>query len=175
MSLDLRYPIGPFGHDGPVLPPQRDAWINEIEALPRAFREAAEPLSDAHLDTRYRKGGWTLRQVIHHVPDSHLNAYTRFCWTLTEVSPTIKAYDENAWARLPLYAGPIGPSLALLGAVHARWGALLRTLNESAWARRFHHPETDTTHRLDLTLGTYAWHGRHHLAHLTTTIDRHGW
>ncbi|MEL7168332.1 MAG: YfiT family bacillithiol transferase, partial [Bacteroidota bacterium] len=175
MSVDLRYPLGTFGHDGPVLPPQRTAWIDDIAALPLAFRNAAESLSGSQLDTPYREGGWTLRQVIHHVPDSHLNAYTRFCWTLTEDTPTIKAYDENAWARLKLYAGPIEPSLALLDAIHARWTALLRGLDEAAWARRFHHPETDTSHRLDMVLGTYAWHGRHHLAHLTTTIDRFGW
>ncbi|MEM6782387.1 MAG: YfiT family bacillithiol transferase [Bacteroidota bacterium] len=175
MAVDLRFPIGLFGHDAPVLPPQRDAWIDAIEALPMAFHAAGESLSDDQLDTPYREGGWTLRQVIHHVPDSHLNAYTRFCWTLTENAPTIKAYDENAWARLPVYRGPIAPSLALLDAIHARWVLLLRSLNEADWARTFHHPETLTTHRLDMVLGTYAWHGRHHLAHLTTTIERHGW
>lgn len=175
MDVDLRYPIGPFGHEGPVLPPLRTVWIEVIEALPRAFRTAAEPLTDAQLDTRYREGGWTLRQVIHHVPDSHLNAYTRFCWTLTEDAPTIKAYDENAWAGLSLYAGPIAPSLALLDAIHTRWAMLLRSLDEAMWSRTFHHPETQTDHRLDVVLGTYAWHGRHHLAHLTSTIERHGW
>ncbi|MEM8556356.1 MAG: YfiT family bacillithiol transferase [Bacteroidota bacterium] len=173
--MDLRYPIGPFGHDGPVLPPQRAVWIDDLAALPADLRRAAESLSDAQLDTRYREHGWTLRQVIHHVADSHLNAYVRFCWSLTEDTPTIKPYDENAWAQVPLYAGPIAPSLGFLAALHARWVVLLRGLDEAAWARQFHHPATDTTHRLDMTLGTYVWHGRHHLAHLTTTIDRHGW
>ncbi len=124
-----------------------------------------------HLDRPYRPGGWTARQVIHHVPDSHANAYVRFKWALTEDAPRIKAYDEAAWADLPDSRAPVSGSLDLLEALHARWVGLMRTMSPDDWARTFVHPVSGEA-RLDRTAGMYAWHGRHHLAHLSLTMDR---
>ena len=175
MTDPLRFPIGTFSHSGPVTDADRAAWISDLDALPAQMHAALDGLTDAQLDTPYRPGGWTLRQVAHHVPDSHLNAYTRFKLALTEDTPTIRPYAEAEWARLPdVDATSIGTSLALLSALHARWTTLLRALPPEAWARTFLHPESGRT-RLDLALGSYAWHGRHHLAHITTTAERHGW
>lgn len=172
---DLRYPIGEFEPPEEFTEKDLGRWLGEIEALPPALRAAVEGLSDEQLDTRYRPGGWTLRQVVHHVPDSHLNAYIRFKWTLTEDEPTIKTYDEALWAELADYRTlPIAISLDLLEVLHRKWTALLRALTPEQWARTLVHPDSG---RLDL--GTfaahYAWHGRHHLAHITTTAERHGW
>ncbi|MEM9556131.1 MAG: YfiT family bacillithiol transferase [Acidobacteriota bacterium] len=172
---DLRYPIGQFDHEGPVSDAELEAWIDQIEALPGALRAAVDGLDDAQLDTRYRPGGWTLRQVVHHVPDSHLNAYIRFKWALTETEPIIKAYDEVGWAALAdIPSVPISTSLDLLAALHARWVLLLRSLTRDDLARGFIHPDSGPV-QLAWNVGNYAWHGRHHLAHITTTIDREGW
>lgn len=172
---DPRYPIGRFEAPARITPAHLGAWIADVEALPGQMRAAVAGLSDAQLDTPYRPGGWTLRQVVHHVPDSHLNCYVRFKWALTEAEPTIKPYDEGAWAELPDVAGtPVAVSLALLGAVHARWAVLLRSLTEADWGRRFVHPESGPT-TLAEAVGSYAWHGRHHLAHIETTVEREGW
>ncbi len=171
---DLRYPIGQFEHTGPVERTDRDRWIDDIAALPEAMRSAVVGISEDRLDTPYRPGGWTLRQVIHHVPDSHLNAYVRVKWTLTEDAPTITAYDEAAWAELAdIRTTPIRTSLDLLESLHARWTMLLRHLTDDDWARTYVHPVSGPQ-RLDYTVGSYAWHGRHHLAHITTTLDRLG-
>lgn len=171
---DLRYPIGHFEHTGDVTPADRERWIDDIEALPEALRQAVDGISEAALDTPYRPDGWTLRQVIHHIPESHLNAYVRVKWTLTEEEPTIKAYNEAAWSELPdVGIVPIGISVDLLTSLHARWTMLLRTLSDAEWNRTFIHPETGLQ-RLDLTIGSYAWHGRHHLAHITTTLGQMG-
>ncbi|MEM6288729.1 MAG: YfiT family bacillithiol transferase [Bacteroidota bacterium] len=169
---DLRYPIGLFEAPDPITPDHLGAWIDAIEALPDQMRAAVAGLSDADLDTPYRPGGWTLRQVVHHVPDSHLNSYVRFKWALTEAEPTIKAYDEVGWAELPDVAGtPVEVSLDLLGALHTRWVVLLRSLTEADWQRRFVHPASGPM-PLAEAAGRYAWHGRHHLAHVTTTVGR---
>lgn len=169
---DLRYPIGQFEHTGVVERTDRDRWIEDIAALPDAMRAAVAGASAEQLDTPYRPGGWTLRQVIHHVPDSHMNAVIRFKWALTEEAPTIKAYNEARWAELAdVEATPIRTSLDVLDAIHARWVILLRHLTEADWARIYVHPESGPQ-RLDFTAGSYAWHGRHHLAHITTTLDR---
>ena len=152
-----------------------DRWLAQIEALPRELRDAVAGLSDEQLDTPYRPGGWTLRQVVHHVPDSHLNSYVRFKWALTEDEPAIKTYDEARWADLADYRDlPIEASLEFLELLHRKWVVLLRSLTPEQWSRRFVHPEWG---RIDLatTAGTYAWHGRHHLAHITTTAERFGW
>ncbi|MEO0557161.1 MAG: YfiT family bacillithiol transferase [Bacteroidota bacterium] len=171
---DLRYPIGLFEHAGRVERADRERWIDDIAALPDAMRSAVMNVPAEVLDTPYRPGGWTLRQVIHHVPDSHLNAYIRFKWTLTEDEPTIKAYNEVAWAELAdIDTTPVRTSLDLLDALHARWTTLMRHLSEADWARTYVHPESGPQ-RLDFTVGSYAWHGRHHLAHITTTLDRLG-
>ena len=170
----LRYPKGRFTAPESFSSEDVVGWIDAIEALPGQLRSAAEGLSDAQLDTAYRPEGWTVRQVIHHVPDSHLNAYVRTKWTLTEENPEIKVYDQDSWSRLPDSAGPIEPSLELLEAVHQRWVSLLRELDDDAFRRTLRHPEMG-----DLDLGTmlalYAWHGAHHLAHVEQTAEREGW
>jgi len=172
---DLRYPIGQFEHHGPVDPHQLDVWIGQIEALPEQMRQAVEGLADGQLDTTYRPRGWTLRQVVHHVPDSHLNSYIRFKWALTEDEPLIKAYDEQGWAELADYRMvPVRTSLDLLASLHERWVGLLRGLSPAQLSRQFRHPVSDPA-ELAHNVGLYAWHGRHHLAHITSTIDRHGW
>ncbi len=170
-----QYPVGRFEHEGPVSDEQLRAWIGEISALPAQMRAAARGLSAEQLDTPYRPGGWTLRQVIHHVPDSHMNAFVRFKWALTEDTPTIKAYDETAWAELgDTRVAPVETSLDLLSALHARWVALMGTMAPEAWDRTLLHPASGPM-VLRWMAGLYAWHGRHHLAHLTTTIARHSW
>lgn len=171
----LRFPVGRYRPPKPIHVGNREAWIGEIEALPRNLQHAIAGLNDAQLDTPYRPGGWTLRQVVHHYPDSHLNSYTRFRLALTENSPTIKPYEEAAWAELvDAKTAPIGPSMALLDGLHARWTILLRSLSDEDYARTFKHPELGEI-RLDWTLGLYAWHSRHHVAHITQARERAGW
>ena len=171
---DPRYPIGPFEHVGAVTAEDRGRWIDEIAALPDALRSALTVVPADALDTPYRDGGWTLRQVVHHLPDSHLNAYVRFKLALTEDEPTIKPYDEAAWAELAdVDATPVRTSVDLLDAVHVRWTLLMRHLTEPQWARTLVHPEAGRQ-RLDVLAAHYAWHGRHHLAHITSTLDRRG-
>ncbi len=148
----------------------------ELEvAAPAALRAAVAGLADAQLDTQYRVGGWTVRQVVHHVPDSHMQAYIRFKLALTEDEPTIKPYHEDRWAELPDSAGAIEPSLSLLESVHARWTNLMRAMTEDQWSRTYFHPEQGRALRLDAVLGMYAWHGRHHAAHVMSLRDREAW
>lgn len=172
---DLRYPIGPFVTPAALTPSERAAAIERIAAAPAALRRALAGLGPAQLDTPYRDGGWTVRQVVHHVPDSHLNAYIRFKLGLTEEQPTIKPYDQERWARLSdVAAVPVDVSLTLLEALHVRWVALLRGMSAADFARTFVHPEMGTL-RLDQTLALYAWHGEHHTAHVTALRAREGW
>ena len=178
MSSDPRYPIGRFALDGGAAPDAalRATWIADIAACPRRLRDAVADLSDAQLDTPYRDGGWTVRQLVHHVPESHLNAYVRFKLALTEPEPTIKPYDEARWAELPDVAStPIAVSLDLLQALHVRWVALLQTFGPAEWRRGYHHPDQGEVVPLDAALGMYAWHGRHHVAHVTALRARMGW
>ena len=164
---DLRYPVGKLAYDENVTPGKRTAWIRQIAEAPAAMRAAVEALTDAQFDTPYRPGGWTVRQLVHHVPDSHLNAYIRFKWTLSEDNPTIKAYNQDAWAGLAdTRLTPPQASLALLEAVHRRWVVLLESLDDEAWRRPLVHPENGPM-TLDQLLQMYAWHGRHHVAHVT--------
>lgn len=175
MSEDLRYPTGRFSMPrGPLDPADRARVIDSIARTPGDLRAAVQDLADDQLDTPYRPGGWTLRQVVHHVPDSHLNAYTRLKLALTESSPTIRTYDEARWAELPDSAGPIGVSLGLLELLHRRWVHLLERLPDAAWGRPLDHPEIGTL-RVDQLLALYAWHGPHHVAHITTARARNGW
>jgi hypothetical protein len=163
---DMRYPTGPLTYDADVTPAKRRAWIQEIAGTPRRFRAALEGLTDAQLDMPYRPGGWTVRQLAHHVPDSHLNAYCRLKLALTEDNPTIKPYDQDAWAGLADTAQtPVAVSLSLLDAVHHRWGVLLESLSEQDFARPLMHPEYGPL-TIDRLVQMYAWHGRHHVAHL---------
>lgn len=172
---DLRYPIGPFRTPERGGPEQRAAWLAQLRATPRELRAAVVGLDAAQLDTPYRPGGWTVRQVVHHVTDSHLNSYVRFKWALTEATPAIKAYDEQGWAALPDSHGPIEPSLALLEALHLRWVPLLEALDEDDWQRSFVHPETGSEISLWANLANYAWHGPHHTAHVRALREREGW
>jgi uncharacterized damage-inducible protein DinB len=172
---DLRYPIGRFVPDAAPSPDTRAGHITAIAGLPARMRQAVAGLSDQQLNTPYREGGWTVRQVVHHVPDSHLNAYIRFKLAVTEQNPTIKAYDETAWAQLKdSELTPVEVSLALLQSLHARWAVLLRSLRPEDFARTFVHPESGP-HNLDWLLGLYAWHGNHHVAHITSLRERMGW
>ena len=172
---DLRYPIGKFAFDGPLHEDQKQKFLDNIADTPTNLCAAVSGLSDTQLDTPYRPGGWTVRQVVHHVPDSHLNAYTRFKLALTEKEPTIKPYAEDRWAELPdTKLTPIDVSLALLDALHTRWVRLLRSLRGDDWKRTFRHPELGVV-TLEWNAGLYAWHGRHHVAHITSLRDRMGW
>lgn len=170
----LRFPIGEFVRPGALTPGAFTEAVAEIDATPDALGAAIRGLTDEQLDTPYRPDGWTVRQVVHHLPDSHLNSYLRLKWTLTEECPTIKTYDEAAWARLPDYAGAVRPALVLLRALHVKWVFLLRALPERDWARTFHHPELGEM-RIDELVAFYAWHGRHHVAHITSLRARAGW
>jgi uncharacterized damage-inducible protein DinB len=173
---DLSYPIGKFEFAGPVTPEQRARLITQLAAAPAIFRAAVSGLSKKQLDTPYRPGGWTVRQVVHHVPDSHLNAYIRCKLALTEHRPTIKPYDQERWAVLADSEDtPIETSLALLEALQARWVALLRALPPEDFARIMIHPEHDAPLSLDKLVAHYAWHGAHHTAHITGLRDRMGW
>ncbi|HEY6274029.1 MAG TPA: bacillithiol transferase BstA [Terriglobales bacterium] len=172
---DPRYPIGRFSADLNSTPETRARHVADIAGLPVRLRQAVAGLSADQLDTPYRDGGWTVRQVVHHVPDSHLNAYIRCKLTLTEETPSIKPYDENAWARLKDSAlTPVEVSLALLDAVHSRWVTLLRSLQSGDFERRFNHPEAGV-HDLDWLVALYDWHGNHHLSHITTLRQRMKW
>lgn len=168
----LRYPVGRFTPPAVITAEHLAAWRNEITALPELMRHAVAALSPEALDTPYRPGGWTVRQVVHHLPDSHLNCYVRFRWALTEEHPTIKAYDEARWAELPdAREAPVSLSLDLLTAVHARWVALLERMTAEDYRRGFEHPESGPV-TLAEALGSYAWHGRHHLAHVRMVGER---
>ena len=172
----LRYPIGRFKRPDSLARQDIDKWIEQIETLPVRFRKVADALSDEQLNTPYRPEGWTLRQVIHHVPDSHVNSYIRFKWTLTEKQPTIKAYDEVAWAAQPDYQFvPVGLSLDFLEVLHARWVPILKSLTDSELKRSFIHPEHGKEVPLGINVALYAWHGDHHLGHLEQTIKIKGW
>jgi uncharacterized damage-inducible protein DinB len=172
---DLRYPVGKFDW-APPDPADYPRLIAEIAACPGALRSAVAGLSRDQLETRYRPGGWTIKQVVHHVPDSHLNAYTRFKLALTEDEPTIKTYDEAKWAELPdSQKVPIDVSLDLLDSLHQRWVALLRSMDPSDFNRGLRHPEQNRIVTLAQMLGLYAWHSRHHVAHITALRQREGW
>lgn len=172
--LSDRYPIGEFHRPEVVGPEGQVRAISEIAGLPGEVRAAVSRLSPEQLDTRYRPEGWTIRQVVHHLPDSHLNGYTRFKLALTEDEPTIRTYEEALWAELPDSAADVEFSLSLLEALHARWVCLLEALESDSWLRQLNHPEVGKM-RLEELVVLYAWHGRHHLAHITTTRDREGW
>ena len=173
--MDLSYPIGRFDLRQPVPPEARPQLIAQIEAAPAHIREAVRGLNDQQLDTPYRPGGWTVRQVVHHVPDSHMNSYMRFRLALTEQEPSVKGYDEAKWALLPdARTGPVEISLGLLESLHIRWVALLKSLSDADFERKFHHSENGPV-RLDTNLALYAWHGRHHAAHITGLRERMGW
>ena len=172
---DLRYPIGPFVLPANVTKADRDGYIAVLEAAPDKLRAAVSGLDKMQLDTPYRDGGWTVRQVVHHLPDSHLNSYMRFKWALTEDKPTIKTYFEERWAELPdTRETPVAVSLDLLAALHKRWVILLRAMTEADFTRTFVHPENGAR-TLAESLALYAWHGKHHTAQIMQLREQKGW
>jgi hypothetical protein len=172
---DPRYPIGKFERRDQLTSEERRSMIDQISTAPTHMRDAVTGLTPAQLDTPYRDGGWTIRQVVHHVPDSHVNAYCRFKLALTEDAPTIRPYDEGRWAELAdSHETPIKTSLAMLESLHYRWVCLLRSMKPADFQRKLNHPESGTM-TVDNLLATYAWHGRHHVAHITSLRDRLGW
>jgi hypothetical protein len=172
---DSRYPIGKFSYSGSLTPEGKTKFLDDIEQTPARMRAAVAGLSEAQLDTPYRDGGWTVRQVVHHVPDSHMNSYIRFKLAMTESEPTIKPYMEDLWAELPeARTAPTEVSLALLGSLHTRWMMFLRSLKPEDWKRTFKHPELGPMD-LEKTLALYSWHGRHHVAHITSLRNKMGW
>jgi uncharacterized damage-inducible protein DinB len=171
----LQYPLGKYEAPATIDEVQRKAWIRQIASLPVQLSSAVHGLHDEELDTPYREGGWTVRQVVHHVADSHLNSQIRFRWALTEDVPLIKAYHEKLWAELPdARTLPVKVSLDLLDGLHRRWIALLLRMTEADFKRRLRHPEAGEL-TLEWMLGLYAWHGRHHTAHITRLKERMGW
>jgi hypothetical protein len=173
--VDLRYPIGKLKIENEVTPEQRSLFIAQIEEAPAKLRAAVEGFSNDQFNTPYRPDGWTVRQVVHHLPDSHLNAYVRFRLALTEDQPTIKPYHEDKWAELSdARTAPPDFSLDLIDSLHRRWVMLLRSLSPEDFARSFRHPELGNL-TLNQTLTIYAWHGRHHVAQITWLSERMGW
>jgi uncharacterized damage-inducible protein DinB len=173
--MDLRYPVGKYSAIEALTPEQRAAAIAQIVAAPNNLRDAVAGLSHEQLDTPYRPGGWTVRQLVHHMPDSHMNSYIRLKLALTEDEPTIKAYEEDLWAELADSRDtPVEVSLTLFEALHHRWTILLGSLRAEDFARRLRHPVNGAM-TVDNLLGIYAWHGRHHVAHITSLREREGW
>ena len=168
---ELRYPLGRFD---PATAGSRSDQLEILRQLPRSLRHSVTHLDDMQLDTPYREGGWTVRQLVHHIADSHMNSYVRFKLALTEDCPTIKPYDEAAWAALPDSKQVIAPSLALIESLHARWVALLEAMTDADYRREFQHPERGRQN-LATTLALYDWHSRHHTAHITALRARQGW
>jgi len=175
-QTDLRYPVGKFNRPTATLTAdQRRELVDQIAATPARMREAVAGLNESQLDTPYRDGGWSVRQVVHHVPDSHMNAYTRVKLALTEEQPTIKPYDEAAWAKLnDVRDTPIETSLVLLETLHSRWDTILRKMTDADFERTLMHPDMGVM-TLDAVIAMYAWHGRHHVGHITSLRARSGW
>lgn len=169
----LRYPIGKYKpHPAAYTEEEIREAISRIAAVPSAIEEVTQHFSDKHFDTPYRPDGWTARQVLHHLPDSHMNAYVRFKWTLTENKPVIKAYDEKLWAETPEAKQDPRMSLNLLKALHIKWVALMESLTPEDLQKEYIHPETKRNIRLDQMIGLYAWHGNHHLGHLKIVAEK---
>ncbi|MDZ7605785.1 MAG: putative metal-dependent hydrolase [Cyclobacteriaceae bacterium] len=167
----LKYPIGKFVPPDVITPQIIRTWITEIEQLPATLNGTLEGISERALDTPYRPEGWTVRQVVHHLADSHINSYIRFRWTLTEDTPVIKAYNQAEWAKLPdAIFGDVNLSVRLLEAVHARWLVLLKVMTMDDMERSYIHPESNAEFKLSRVVGLYAWHGKHHLAHIQNLL-----
>ena len=172
--MDARYPIGDFVMEKDVTAAKRQQAIAEIGEAPKKLRAAVAGLNDAQLDTPYREGGWTVRQLVHHIADSHMNAFIRVRLALTEDWPTIMTYDENAWAVLHDSTAPVEWSLELIESLHARWVMLLQSLSEEQWIRGFRHPDHGPM-SVEMATLVYAWHSRHHVAHITHLRSKEGW
>lgn len=171
----LRYPVGGFERIAEPTQEDRTGWITDLERLPTRLRAAVADMDGTRLDTPYRDGGWTVRQVVHHMADSHMNGYIRFSLALAEDGRSAALYDQDAWAAQPFpQTGPVEPSLTLLDGLHARWVATIQGLDARELARTIAHPEAGTL-TIDDLLNLYAWHSRHHLAHITGLRERKGW
>lgn len=173
--VDERYPIGKFTAHPSYSQEEIDKYINQVEALPPLLSKEIQGLTSSQLDTPYREGGWTLRQVIHHLADSHMNAFVRMKWALTEDSPLIKAYNEKAWAETPDTKMEPDVSLTFLDALHTKWTVLIKSLSEADLQKEFVHPDTKRSTPLNRMIAMYAWHGNHHLAHITRLKEKQGW
>ncbi|MUP46453.1 putative metal-dependent hydrolase [Gramella sp. BOM4] len=173
---NIKYPIGKYEFPGDVTNTEINAWIEVLDEFPGKLDELVRPLSDVQLNTPYRLQGWTIRQLVHHIADSHMNALLRFKWTLTEKKPTIKAYDQVAFSLLAdsLWA-PVDISLDFIQVLHSKWIFLLDRMNHKDFEREFIHPETQETIKLTWLLGHYAWHSEHHYAHIETILKKKGW
>jgi len=169
----LKYPIGQYLPPDAILQHHVEEWIEQIESLPDRIISMVESVTENQLDTPYRAGGWTIRQVIHHIPDSHVNSYIRFKWALTEDNPTIKVYNEVAWAELyDTKDQPIQISLDFLKVVHAKLVNVIKGMSQEQLKRTFVHPESGKQISLDWNIGMYAWHGEHHLGHIKSVLDK---
>ena len=175
MNVDLRYPIGHYEPQAFSVK-QKETWLDDIKFLPQQVENAVLNLDKAQLDTAYREGGWTVNQLVHHIADSHINAYCRFKLGLTEINPAIRPYQENLWAELDDVKNlPVNISITLLYALHTRWYEALRNQPDTAWERTVLHPEHKKTFTLWHLLGMYAWHGKHHVAHINSLRERNKW
>ena len=177
MDLEkLKYPIGKFDCPSNITSEIQQAWISILEHFPNRFENLVKNLSEKQLSTPYRPDGWTVRQTIHHVYDSHHNAYMRFKWALTEATPTIKVYDEKAWAETPdAKDAPIELSLTAISALHAKWVYLIKGLSQEQLQKEFHHPARNRNYSLAEMVGSYAWHSNHHYAHIETLMKKENW
>jgi len=172
---DLRYPTGKYQLQ-PFSEKQKENWLNDLKFLPQELELAIQNLDEAQLQTPYREGGWTVQQLVHHIADSHINAYVRFKLGLTENNPSIKPYEEKEWANLnDVNTVPINVSITMLHALHRRWVATLKALSDEQWQRTVFHPEQKKEMTLWFLLGMYAWHGKHHVKHITALRERNGW
>ena len=172
---DLRYPTGKY-QPQPFSEKQKEDWLNDLKFLPQELELAIQNLDEARLQTPYREGGWTVQQLVHHIADSHINAYMRFKLGLTENNPFIKPYEEKEWANLDdVNTVPINVSITMLHALHRRWVATLKALSDEQWQRTVFHPEQKKEMTLWFLLGMYAWHGKHHVKHITALRERNGW
>jgi uncharacterized damage-inducible protein DinB len=175
MEDDLRYPMGQFHWEGPATAADRAVAVEDIADFPARLKAALTGLSDEQIDTPYRPGGWTVRQLVHHLADSHLNAYARLRLGLTESEPSIKTWEEKDWAELPdARSAPVDASVVLLQGLHERWDLLLRAMSDADFERNLRHPDRGLM-SLDLLTRLYGWHGRHHVAHITALRRRMGW
>ena len=174
MSEDLRYPLGKFDNNVEIAPELRRKFIRTISGLPEVLESACSDLNEEQLETPYRPGGWTIRQTVHHIADSHLNAYIRFKLALTEETPTIRPYAEALWAELPDSKMPLDVSMKIIEGVHRRWTTILESMTEEDFQKRLNHPETGVW-TLEKMLALYSWHSRHHTAHITKLRERNNW
>ncbi|MBI2273700.1 MAG: putative metal-dependent hydrolase [Bacteroidetes bacterium] len=174
MTMDPRYPIGKY-EPQPFSEAQKEKWLLDIKFLPEELERSLLNLDTVQLETTYRDGGWTVQQLVHHVADSHMNAYIRFKLGVTEENPTIKPYEEKLWAELPDNQLPVNISITLLHALHQRWYTAIKHLKEADWNRTVVHPEHGRQMSLWFLLGLYAWHGKHHTAHITSLRERNNW